>query len=184
MRKLVVLAAALLVLAAGGQALALQLDAGLRLGYVNPTGDLGDDFDGGMSVGLAGEVVSGDFLAVEAALSRAELDMKRAGAEEAEMEKWLLELNGKVYFMPESKELHPFVKGGIVTDFWDVDALDRDGTNFGLDGGVGLSFNLTENLSLGGEAAYYYVWSDRGSDMPLGYDSSFWNLFFSLTFRP
>jgi len=183
MKKTAFFAAALLALGFCSQALALDLGAGLRLGYLSPTGGLGDTVDGGTTVGLAGEVVSMDFLAVEAAVSRARLDMEGVWEEKPDLEKWLLELNGKVYFMPD-RALNPYVKGGIVADFWEVEALDIDGKNFGLDGGVGLSYSLTSNLSLGGEAAYYYLWSDRDNEELLGDDMTFWNLFIGLTFRP
>ncbi len=183
MRKGILFAAALLALGFCSQTFALDLDAGLRLGQLSPTGGLGDDVDGGMTVGLFGEVVSTDFLAVEAAISWAELDMEGAWEEKPDLEKWFLELNGKVYFLPE-KVINPYVKGGIVADFWEVDALGISGNNFGLDGGVGLSFALTSNLSLGGEAAYYYLWSDRDNEELLGGDMTFWNLFVGLTFRP
>lgn len=183
MRKATLFTAIFLVFGLCARGSAFDLDGGLRIGYLSPTGDLGDDFDGGMTLGLFGEVVSKDHLALEAAFSRAELDMEGDWEERPELEKWLLELNSKVYFLPEGL-LKPYIKGGLVADFWKIDKLDADGTNFGLDGGVGLSFALTETLSLGGEAAYYYLWSDRDSESLLGYDNTFWNLFFGLTYRP
>ena len=183
MRKAVAFVAALLALGLCGQAFAFDLAAGLRLGYLAPTGALGDDFDDGMAVGLFGEVVSMDFLAVEAVISRAELDMKGSWEEKPDLEKWFLELNGKFYFLPQ-QVINPYVKGGIVADFWEVDALGIEGQNFGLDGGVGLNLAVTGSLSIGGEAASYYLWSDRDNEKLLGGDMEFWNLFIGLTFRP
>jgi opacity protein-like surface antigen len=77
-----------------------------------------------------------------------------------------LTLNGVVNFMPgEAFEPYVTAGGGVYFTIGNVDApghgvFSEDSTDLGINGGAGVRFMVRENVSIGGELVYHYIFGD------------------------
>jgi len=169
---------------------------GAKLGYAGPTGDFGEDFDGGFLYGLFGEVAHSPWLSFEGSLVRHTHDESEQGLGELfplhlQMsmfpgideehfggEKSLnmneFTLNAKVYMPTEG--IRPYLTGGAGVYFWkfEIENLgDSTETDFGVNGGGGLLLPLTDRVYLGVDARYTHVWIQIAADEQ---SLAFWNV--------
>ncbi len=169
---------------------------GAKLGYAGPTGDFGEDFDGGFLYGFFGEVAYSPYFSVEGSLVRHTHDESEQGLgelfpihlqmsmfpdiEEEHFggEKSLtmneLTLNGKVYLPTEG--IRPYLTFGVGGYFWKFDIKnlgDNTETDFGVNGGGGLLLPVGERVYLGVDARYTHVWTQIAADEQ---SLKFWNI--------
>jgi len=169
---------------------------GAKLGYAGPTGDFGEDFDGGFLYGIFGEVAYSPRFSVEGSLVRHTHDESEQGlgelfpihlqmsmfpdVEEEHFggEKSLtmneLTLNGKVYLLAEG--IRPYLTFGVGGYFWkfDIENLgDHTESDFGVNGGGGLLLPVGERVHLGVDARYTHVWTQIAADEQ---SLKFWNI--------
>jgi hypothetical protein len=198
MKKVIMLVlAALLVLGVSTVSFARsEYMVGAKLGYAGPTGDFGEDFDGGALYGIFGEVSYSDWLSFEGSFVRHTHDESEQGLgelfplhlqmsmfpdiEEEHFggEKKLnmneLTLNAKVYLPMEGIRL--YLTGGAGAYFWklDIENLgDHTETDPGVNGGGGLLIPVSERVYLGVDARYTYVWTQIAADEQ---SLTFWNV--------
>jgi opacity protein-like surface antigen len=198
MKKAGILAVALLLVAGLHSTVFAQSEymVGAKLGYAGPTGDFGEDFDGGVLYGIFGEVAYSPYLSIEGSLVRHTHDESEQGLgelfpihlqmamfpgiEEEHFggEKSLsmneLTLNAKVYLPGEG--IRPYLTGGVGGYFWklDIENLGRNTeTDFGVNGGAGLLVPVGDRVYLGVDARYTYVWTQIAIDKQ---SLTFWNI--------
>lgn len=166
-----------------------EYQVGLKLGGAVPTGDFGEDFDSGFLYGIYGEVAYSPRFSFEGALVRHTHDQSDQGlgelfrmdilhsmfsghsdldflSNEANVTINEFTINGRIYLVT-SGAFRPYATLGTGVYFWDIDfdnIGDATETDFGVNGGGGVTFALTERISVGAEARYNYVWIQLGAD--------------------
>jgi len=184
--------AMLLTLSAGTSAQTLDaspaptLDAGIKLGYASLTGDKSDAFDGAVSGGIFVNYDISPIFAVQGSW----LWHKHDATEDANKVTNFLasesiglpaltdvrltmndfDVNGKFsYVMPP---VTPYLLAGFGLHYWKVDGktiigdFDRkqDETfwDFGINFGGGVAYDVTEQVTIGGEIVYTYIFDEFG----------------------
>jgi opacity protein-like surface antigen len=198
MKRVVILAvAALLVVGLHSVSYAQgEVLVGAKLGYSSPTGDFGTDFDGGFVYGLFGEVAYSDWLSLEGSLVRHTHDESEEGlgdlfpmnllmsmfpgigeehfGGETRLNLNEITVNAKFYFPVEG--FRPYLTAGVGAYFWklEVENLgDSTETDFGINGGGGVLFPVTERVYIGADARYTRVYTQIAADEQ---SLTFWNL--------
>ncbi len=189
MKKLLVLLS-VLVVAFGYSAAAhaqTEFEVGLKGWYSAPVEDFGDDFDGGFLYGIYGEVFFSPRFSMEMSLVRHTHDEGDDGLnalfpihirmsmfpgipeenfdKPAEVTINELTLNARYYLT--AGRFRPFLTAGGGIYFWDFyqqNLGDNTETDFGINGGGGFVFSLTERVNLGLELRYNYLWLQLAAD--------------------
>lgn len=192
MKKFLVIAMACVTIfgfsaAAGAQG----FEAGAKLGYATLGGDKGDALDGAFSGGLFlgynynpnistqlswlwhRHKTSDDASAIANLLASAEFGTPTLADIRLTMNQF--DLNATYSFPMEM--VTPYLLAGVGLDYWKLDgkaiqgqfAAKTDETfwDFGVNLGGGLNFAVTEQIKIGGEVIYSYVFDE--------FDDSMWN---------
>ena len=183
-KTLVIALTGILLIATAAVSSATTLDVGVKAGYATLTGDKNDAFDGALSGGLyvqydyspkfaiqgswlwhkhdASEEANAvtNFLASEAIGLPALTDVRLTINE--------FDVNGKfTYTMPT---VSPYLIAGFGLYYWKVDGKEIVGEfdrksdetfwDFGINFGGGVSYDVNDKISVGGEIIYTYVFDE------------------------
>lgn len=137
-------------------------EIGAKLGYSNPMGDIGDVFDGAITIGAYGEQEVIPDLAIEATLLHHKHDGPSLFIVTTDLTINELTLNAKYYFPID--RFKPYVTGGLGLYLWEASAGaggftlgGDDGTDLGINFGGGVSFDMTSHVALNADIRYHKV---------------------------
>ena len=139
---------------------------GVGVGYVTP-----DNLDGTLAFGLNfdfGLPVNNLFLQPFAGYWSYSLDVSALGFDaSSSISDWQFGANAKYAFVTSAANLHPYVQGGAAIHLLTADitssflgaplSLSTSETKFGVQGGAGLAYDVSERFALYGEGNYSLV---------------------------
>jgi opacity protein-like surface antigen len=198
MKKFIVIAMACVALFGFTATANAQYEVGTKLGYADATGDWGDAFDGAFAGGLylnynvkPNVTIQGSWMwhrhktnddasAFLNAVSSLDLGLPSL----ADVRLTFNQFDINAYYKFPMDKVTPFVLAGVGLDYWKIDGKQIVGefdTNteetfwdFELNVGGGLDFKITEQVKLGGEIVYTYVFDE--------FDSGFWSYLATLSY--
>jgi len=174
------------------------IDAGVKLGYQTLAGDAGDAFDGAFAWGLYGAYSinpnvslvgswtyskhkTGDDASAIANLY-ASLELGTPTLADIRLTMNQFDINAQYRFPLE--KVTPYLLAGVGLDYWKLDgkaiqgvfAASTDETfwDFGVNIGGGLDFAVTEQIKLGGEITYSYIFDE--------FDGGLFNFFGTISY--
>jgi opacity protein-like surface antigen len=159
-------------------------DAGVKLGYQTLTGDAGDTFDGAVAWGLFGTYSFNPNIALVGSWTYSKHktgDAADAGTDfltslalgtptlaDVRLKMNQFDVNAQYRFPME--KVTPYLLAGVGLDYWKVDwkaiqgafdaSADESFWDFGVNVGGGLDFAVAENIKIGGEIVYSYIFDE------------------------
>ncbi len=110
------------------------------------------------------------FLAVEAGYRATSHEVDKPNGEAGKGLFQAFNVDAKVFMLPSSRRLEPFLQvGGSLVGFYSDGLASRELEGFGLDLGGGVDIRLSRSVSLGTRALYRAIFVDN-------YDSSYWGV--------
>ena len=185
MKKILTVALACTMLFGFSAAASAQgVDVGAKVGYQTLTGDWGDAFDGALAYGLYGSYSfnpnvsivgswtyskhkTGDSASALANIFTS-LALGTPTLADVRMKMNQFDINGQYRFPME--KVTPYLLAGVGLDYWKVDwkaiqgafdaSADESFWDFGVNVGGGLDFAVAENVKIGGEITYSYIFDE------------------------
>jgi len=164
-------------------------DAGVKLGYQTLTGDWGDAMDGAFAGGLYGAYslspnvslvgswtyskhkTGDDASALANLFTSLALDAPTLADVRLKMNQF--DINAQYRFPLE--KVTPYLLAGVGLDYWKLDWKAIQGIfdaktsesfwDFGINVGGGLDFTVAENVKIGGEITYSYIFDEYDSGL-------------------
>ena len=159
-------------------------DLGAKVGYQSLTGDWGDAFDGALAYGVYGswgfnpnvslvgswtysKHKTGDSASALANIFSS-LALGTPTLADVRMKMNQFDVNAQYRFPME--KVTPYLLGGVGLDYWKIDgkaiqgafsaSTDESFWDFGVNVGGGLDFAVAENVKIGGEVTYSYIFDE------------------------
>lgn len=167
------------------------IDGGVKLGYASLSGDWGDAFDGGFSGGVFLQNTFNPNVSLQVswlwhrhkanddlnALTNALTSVELGTAALSDVRLTMNQFDLNAYYRFPMETVTPYLLAGVGLDYWKLDwkaivgqfdaSTDETFWDFGVNVGGGLDFAVTEQIKIGGEIIYTYVFDE--------YDDGFFN---------